>query len=82
MICSDPDKLVQLVLRERGMNPSTSVILTGMDDGQGFCKIGVVFLDTEGDLAEDSRAKYSEVNKTLNLHFSYFLVSGSCTQKF
>ena len=30
VICSDPDQLVQFVLRERGMNPSTSMVLTGM----------------------------------------------------
>jgi len=49
VICSDPDQLVQLVLQEWGMNPHTSVVLTGMDDGQGFCKVAVVFLDSESD---------------------------------
>ena len=52
---------MQLVLQERGMNPHTSVVLTGMDDGQGFCKIAAVFLDTEESEETASRAKYSEV---------------------
>ena len=66
MICSDPDQLVQLVLQE-GMNPHTSVVLTGMDDGQGFCKVAVVFLDTESDKENKGRAKYSEVKKNLKI---------------
>ena len=60
VICSDPDQFVQFVLKERGMNPNTSVVLTGMDDGQGFCKIAAVFLDTEDNLGTTGRAKYSE----------------------
>ena len=60
VICSDPDQLVQFVLKERGMNPYTSVVLTGMDDGQGFCKIAAVFLDTGDDLGTQGRAKYSD----------------------
>ena len=67
MICSDPDQLVQLVLQERGMNPHTSVVLTGMDDGQGFCKVAVVFLDTESDKENKGRAKYSEVKKNIKI---------------
>ena len=66
MICSDPDQLVQLVLQE-GMNPHTSVVLTGMDDGQGFCKVAVVFLDTESDKENKGRAKYSEVKKNIKI---------------
>ena len=60
VICSDPDQLVQFVLKERGMNPYTSVVLTGMDDGQGFCKIAAVFLDTGDNLGTQGRAKYSD----------------------
>ena len=69
MICSDPDQLVQLVLKERGMNPHTSVVLSGMDDGQGFCKVADVFLDTETDKENNGRAKYSEVKE----HKEYLL---------
>ena len=49
------------------MNPHTSVVLTGMDDGQGFCKVAVVFLDTESDKENKGRAKYSEVKKNLKI---------------
>ena len=66
MICSDPDQLVQLVLKERGMNPH--VVLSGMNDGKGFCKVAVVFLDTEADKENNGRAKCAEVQE----HIEYY----------
>ena len=66
VICSDPDQLVQMVLQERGMNPHSSLVLTGMDDGQGFCKIAAVFLDTDAEDESTGRSKYSEVKKQIN----------------
>ena len=62
VFCSDPDKLVQFVIHERALNPHSTVVLTGMDDGQGFCKIGVLFLDKANEEVPTGRSKYSEVN--------------------
>jgi hypothetical protein len=59
--------LVQLVITERGLNPHTTVVLTGMDDGQGFCKVGALFLDKTSDATKTGRSKYSEVKETIKV---------------
>lgn len=54
------------------MNPHTSMVLCGMDDGQGFCKVAAVFLDTaadDPDKENNGRAKYSDVISRLNFEF-------------
>ena len=43
------------------MNPHSTVVLTGMDDGQGFCKVGALFLDRAKEDTAVARSKYSEV---------------------
>ena len=50
-----------MVIDERALNPHSTVVLTGMDDGQGFCKVGVLFLDKDKEDTATGRSKYSEV---------------------
>ena len=52
------------VVRERGCNPGDIEPLTGIDDGQGFLKVGLVINDPKAEVENDSssRSKYSEVS--------------------
>ena len=42
------------------MNPHSTLVLTGIDDGQGFCKVGALFVDREKEENKLVRSKYSE----------------------
>ena len=49
------------MLEERALNPHDTVVLTGMDDGQSFLKIGVLFLEKSRQDTDTARAQYSDV---------------------
>ena len=57
--CTNPDEFLMKVIRERGVNPGEVEAITGIDDGQGFLKVGMVVIDAkeDEDKQEGGRAK-------------------------
>ena len=60
MYCTDVQGLIERVLRERGLSPSSTDVHIGMDGGQGWLKLGLILTDRSKDITT-ARASYSEV---------------------
>lgn len=61
VFCNDCDELVQLVIRERGLDPHDCDVHVGFDGGQGLLKIGFTVTERSEELSPLGRSKYSQV---------------------
>ena len=60
VFCHDPSGLVAKILEERKVDPETADIRWGLDNGQGWMKLGMLTTDRK-DKEETGRAKYAQV---------------------
>ena len=61
MFCNDLDELVCLTINERGLDPSETTVLVGLDQGQGSLKVAVTLVNRKDGDEKQNRSKYSQV---------------------
>ena len=62
VVCNDPKEFITKVMLERNLDPKTTDIKIGADDGQGLFKLNVQLLSHDGECANPGRARYSDVS--------------------
>ena len=62
--CNNLDELVSLTLLERGLTPSTTTGLIGLDQGQGSLKVALTLVSNQGEVSESVRDKENSRRST------------------
>ena len=62
VVCNDPKEFIAKVMLERNLDPKTTDIKIGADDGQGLFKLNVQLLSHYGECTNPGRARYSDVS--------------------
>ena len=80
VVCNDPKEFIAKVMLERNLDPKTTDIKIGADDGQGLFKLNVQLLSHDGECANPGRTRYSDRGGRFWIFFKgrFFVKVGFC----